>query len=592
MGTLLVAVSVVVVGGAPAGAAGGFRLPFVGTYTVTQGAHTSSTGTATAWDIAPINGASSDIYAPEDGSVRIAPYCGSGNVSATLQLSAGGQTLVLSHLSRSSVLAAGIGSSWVSVAKGQKLGSLWQGGLNEYPCGSSTGTHLHFEVPSPATFDGVTFSGGNPGKGAVLTGSALGNNPQGSFDGVSSPTAGTVNVRGWAFDRDSTGTSINIHAYVGGPAGTPGVEGFDLGPANVSRPDVNAAYPGVGDNHGFDRTVATGKRGSQTVYVYAINVGGGGNVLLGQRTVSIADPDPFGSFDSLTSNPHKQLRMQGWTIDPNAPTTPVTLHAYVGGPAGTAGAEFHDLGPANVRRTDVAAVYPGTGENHGYDKTVTTAKTGSQPVYVYAINQGPGSNKLILARTVTVVLDTTAPDTTVDRVDTDGRTAAVSFSSNEAGVSFQCSGGAGAWTPCTSPRVVTLTDAPSSLAVRAVDVAGNVDATPATAAIPAVTVAPTAAPTPAPTPAPPTPPGRRVLVDARVVAQDRISIDVDPNWKAGSYRVLVQEKRGGRWAAVGRFKTRGRADTLVLDPRRGAYRIVVRRSGFETYRSGRLSVQR
>lgn len=590
IGLLLVTGAIDVVAGVPAQAADGFRLPFVGSYMVTQGRHTSSTGVATAWDIAPINGASSNIYAPGDGTVKIASYCGSSNVSATLQLTSGGQTFVLSHLSRSSVLAAGIGATAVPVSRGQRLGSLWQGGLNEYPCGSSTGTHLHFEVPSlPSTFDGVTFSTSGPGYGAVLTGSGTGSNPQGSLDGASSPTAGTFSVRGWAFDRDAPTSPINIHAYVGGPAGSPNAEGFDLGAANTSRPDVNAVYPGVGNNHGYETTVATGKRGSQPVYVYAINVGGGSNVLLGQGTVNIADPEPFGSFDSLTSSPHMQLRMQGWAIDRNAPTSPVTLHAYVGGPAGAPGAEFHDLGPASVRRSDVAAVYPGTGENHGFDRTVTTRKTGSQPVYVYAINQGPGSNRLILARTVTVAMDTTAPDTRIDRVDSDGRTATVLFSSNEAPVSFECSVGNAPWAPCTSPSVITLAGSPSSLEVRATDVAGNVDASPAAAALPAASVqAPP--PVPAPTPAPS---GHRIRVDTRVVAHDRIVVDVDPDWKRGNYRLIVQKRRRGAWVTIARTTTRGNRDTVTLDPSRaGTYRVVVRRKGFETHRSGRLRVRR
>ena len=143
---LLLAVGGLVAGTAPAQAADPFRLPFAGTYKVTQGRHQSSTGAVTAWDLAPINGASSDVYAPGDGTVKIASFCGPSNVSATLQLTSGGQTFVLSHLSRSSVVAAGIGATAVSVARGQRLGSLWQGTLNEYPCESSSGTHLHFEV--------------------------------------------------------------------------------------------------------------------------------------------------------------------------------------------------------------------------------------------------------------------------------------------------------------------------------------------------------------------------------------------------------------------------------------------------------------
>ena len=47
--------------------------------------------------------------------------------------------------------------------------------------------------------------------------------------------------------------------------------------ANLSRPDVGSAYPGFGDLHGFDITLALpeGLTSSKTYCVYAINVGAG-----------------------------------------------------------------------------------------------------------------------------------------------------------------------------------------------------------------------------------------------------------------------------------------------------------------------------
>jgi len=74
---------------------------------------------------------------------------------------------------------------------------------------------------------------------------------------------------------------------VGGQAGTPGAQGFDLGPARSYRPDVNSAYPGDGNYHGFDATISTSKSGNQQVCAYAINVGPGANVLLACRNVFI-----------------------------------------------------------------------------------------------------------------------------------------------------------------------------------------------------------------------------------------------------------------------------------------------------------------
>lgn len=113
----------------------------------------------------------------------------------------------------------------------------------------------------------------------------LGNNPQGCIDSVTSPARGKIIVRGWAFDKDSLGTALAVHVYVGGPVGS-GAPGYAI-TANTSRPDVNRVY-GCGNYHGIDRTINVARTGTQTVYIYAINVGGGNvNPLIGTKTVNI-----------------------------------------------------------------------------------------------------------------------------------------------------------------------------------------------------------------------------------------------------------------------------------------------------------------
>lgn len=110
--------------------------------------------------------------------------------------------------------------------------------------------------------------------------------PQGCVDSVSSPSTGNITVSGWVFDRDSLGSSLQIHVYVGGLVGS-GAPGYAI-TANAYRPDVNKAYPGVGNYHGFHATLSVPKRGNQTVCIYAINVGGGGtNPLLAAKSVNI-----------------------------------------------------------------------------------------------------------------------------------------------------------------------------------------------------------------------------------------------------------------------------------------------------------------
>jgi uncharacterized repeat protein (TIGR02543 family) len=103
--------------------------------------------------------------------------------------------------------------------------------------------------------------------------------------------------------------------------------------------------------------------------------------------------DPFGWLDMVSAPASGQVRITGWAIDPDTPATPVTIHAYVGGVVGIG--EGHDLGVANLTRADVGAAYPGTGNNHGFDFTFSTNKTGTQPVCVYALNTVEGNNPML-----------------------------------------------------------------------------------------------------------------------------------------------------------------------------------------------------
>ena len=225
-----------------------------------------------------------------------------------------------------------------------------------------------------------------------------GYNPQGFLDSVTGG-AGTITVRGWTFDRDALNSAIGIHVYIGS-------EYIGEGVANISRTDVNTAYPGVGNNHGFEFKFTTNKRGTQEVSVYAINAPNtsGENVLLGKKTVNISkDSDPQGHLDSVTGGAGK-IAIRGWAFDRDALNSSVEIHVYIGGPAGSSNAEAHNKIYANQNRSDVNKTYSGVGDNHGYSQEITTNKTGSQTVYVYAINVlgTVGENVFLGSQTVNI----------------------------------------------------------------------------------------------------------------------------------------------------------------------------------------------
>lgn len=136
---------------------------------------------------------------------------------------------------------------------------------------------------------------------AGIYSASSGSNPQGCIDSVTSTSTGRITVSGWAFDRDSLNSSLQIHVYVGGPAGS-GAPGYAI-TANAYRPDVNNVYSGVGSYHGFQSTISVSRRGTQNVYIYAINVGGGTtNPLLGTRIVNFGGANTNSGFSTTATS--------------------------------------------------------------------------------------------------------------------------------------------------------------------------------------------------------------------------------------------------------------------------------------------------
>jgi hypothetical protein len=128
--------------------------------------------------------------------------------------------------------------------------------------------------------DGATVGVGTPPVGE--------SDPIGQLELTGSPQAGQIRVKGWAFDPDAPTETVPIDVYVGGREGQKGVEGYELGQvANLERPDVAAAHKLAGAAHGFDSGVVTVKSGPEPICVYAVNLAGGSNRLLGCRTTTI-----------------------------------------------------------------------------------------------------------------------------------------------------------------------------------------------------------------------------------------------------------------------------------------------------------------
>ena len=123
-----------------------------------------------------------------------------------------------------------------------------------------------------------------------------------------------------------------------------------------------------------------------------------------------SDRAPQGSLDFATGGTGT-VRVAGWAFDADTPKQPIAVHVYIGGNSGDSGAECHGI-DANLLRPDIGTAYQnlGIGNNHGFDATIKTSKTGTQPVYIYAINsQYGGSSPQIGYGIVNISKDSSKP---------------------------------------------------------------------------------------------------------------------------------------------------------------------------------------
>lgn len=227
---------------------------------------------------------------------------------------------------------------------------------------------------------GINIAGGGQHTLLNCVTATIGRDPIGSVDVVNTGTG--INVKGWAIDADHVG-AIDVHAYVNNTfAGAT--------TANRARGDVDAVFPGNGSGHGYDITLPA-QQGVNNVCLYGINVGAGGNVLLGCRMVATSRV-PFGSLDAVSAVPGG-VSVAGWAIDPDT-SDAIEVHTYIDnrGAGGTV---------TGVARGDVGAVYPTYGSNRGYVATYPAAP-GLRNVCTYGINVGAGQNVLLGCRQIWV----------------------------------------------------------------------------------------------------------------------------------------------------------------------------------------------
>ncbi|MBO5597269.1 MAG: DUF4214 domain-containing protein [Oribacterium sp.] len=154
-----------------------------------------------------------------------------------------------------------------------------------YPIDGSTGSHI-------VGICNVNY-GGNFVNGAVE---------------VAEGGAGTIHVKGWAFDYDDESAYVPVSIYIGGQYNSENAR--QIIPATFEeRSDINEKY-GITNDHGFDCYVEVPERGQQEIWVYAEDIGtkayGGCNIGPNEPLwVTITDPSNVANVTGVLLNKSK-----------------------------------------------------------------------------------------------------------------------------------------------------------------------------------------------------------------------------------------------------------------------------------------------
>jgi len=188
-----------------------------------------------------------------------------------------------------------------------------------------------------------------------------------------------LSVSGWSYDPDSPSSPVKMVLYVNGRLAA-------YGPTTINRPDVNAAF-GISGVHGYS-LAANLADGSNTVCVYATNIGPGMNATLGCHALVLSG-SPIGTTALAVRG--NVATVSGWAYDYDIPSDATKIVVYVNG-------RLAAYGMTTLTNPAVNSQYRISG-THGYAFTLPLPD-GADTVCVYAINRGNGMNTALGCPTV------------------------------------------------------------------------------------------------------------------------------------------------------------------------------------------------
>ena len=226
----------------------------------------------------------------------------------------------------------------------------------------------------------------------------------------------------------------------------------------------------------------------------------GTNAVVGNPVfVGGANPSSYAGYQLASSSPGRGnasdgndlgARVSGGSTPPPPTDTTAPDTTITSGPTGTSNDSTPTFAFTATEANSVfeCRVDSGAWADCTSPWTTGTLSDGAHSVAVRATDAAGNTDSSPATRSFTVAAappaDSTAPDTTITSGPTgtsNDSTPTFAFTATEANSVFECQVDSGAWANCTSPWTTgALSDGAHSVAVRATDVAGNTDATPAT----------------------------------------------------------------------------------------------------------------
>jgi hypothetical protein len=192
----------------------------------------------------------------------------------------------------------------------------------------------------------------------------------------------------------------------------------------------------------------------------------------GSHTFSVRATDPAGNTDAGPA-------AHTWTIDASAPNTTIT--ASPSDPTSSTSASF-SFTSSEAGSTFECELDGGGFASCSSPEAYSGLAVGSHSFSVRATDSVGNTDASAATHTWTV--DTAAPDTTITAAPSDPSndpSPSFSFTSSESGSTFECELDGGGFAACTSPQDYSgLAAGAHTVQVRAIDAAGNTDASPAT----------------------------------------------------------------------------------------------------------------